>query len=360
MQNSNFFRNVFIRIEYPEKQMIKIAIDEMILKIKEKSNLSEQEIIERMDAKVKQLSGLISREGAAHIVANELGIKLFDAFSGKLQIKNIADGLRDVETVGRVQRIFPVTEFNRESGTGKVASMIIADETGSIRIVLWNEQAELSLTAKAGDVVKIKSGYVRKRNEQLEVHLNQRSKFIVNPPDETVPEIVAKTVNASSEVSPVKRISISSAKNGEQCEMMGAAVQVFEPRFYEMCSECRRKLKSNAEGLYCETHGKITSPGYGCIINFILDDGTGTMQIVCFKEQAAELLKMNDEQMLGLKDFPERFEEAKKALLGSHVKIRGKVVENKNFDRTELIAQKADASPDPAEEIALLKTELNR
>ena len=69
--------------------MIKIHLSQIIEKIKEKSALTEEEINSRIKQKMEQLSGLISEEGAAHIIANELGIKLFEAVSGKLQIKNI-------------------------------------------------------------------------------------------------------------------------------------------------------------------------------------------------------------------------------------------------------------------------------
>jgi len=235
--------------------MIKIPFDEIIAKIKERSGLSEQEILSRMDEKVKQLSGLISREGAAHIVANELGIKLFDAVSGRVQIKNILAGMRDVETVGRVQKVFPITEFSRESGSGKVASFMLADETGIIRVVLWNEQAELALKINANDIVKIKSGYVRERNRQLEVHINQRSKVIVNPPDETVPEISMAMESQARQHS--QRKKISELKEGDSCELFGTIVQVFDIRFYESCPECKRRLKGGTDGFFCETHGPI-------------------------------------------------------------------------------------------------------
>ena len=85
--------------------MIKIPYEEIVLKINEKSKMPVSEIDERVEKKLKQLSGLISKEGAAHIVANELGIKIFEPLSGKLQIKNILNGMRDVETVGKVLQV---------------------------------------------------------------------------------------------------------------------------------------------------------------------------------------------------------------------------------------------------------------
>ena len=80
-------------------KMIRLSYDEIIAKIKEKSSLSESELSGRIEGKMSQLAGLVSREGAAHIVASELGIKLVDQLSGRLQIKNILNGMRDVETV---------------------------------------------------------------------------------------------------------------------------------------------------------------------------------------------------------------------------------------------------------------------
>src|SRR3989338_8000605 len=92
--------------------MIKIPYEQIIEKIKIESGISEDELDEKINAKMKQLSGLISREGAAHIVANELGIKLFENVTGKLQIKNIVPGLRNVETVGKVLQAYELREFN--------------------------------------------------------------------------------------------------------------------------------------------------------------------------------------------------------------------------------------------------------
>ena len=67
--------------------MIKIPYEEIVLKINESTKMPASEIEERVEKKLKQLSGLISKEGAAHIIANELGVKLFEASGGKLEIK---------------------------------------------------------------------------------------------------------------------------------------------------------------------------------------------------------------------------------------------------------------------------------
>ena len=122
--------------------MIRISYDDLINKITEKTGYTKETVEDLINKKVKQLSGLITKEGAAHIVANELGIKLVDKVSGRLQIKNVLVGMRDVEIVGLVKNNFGVREFSTEKRKGKVASLIIADETGTIRVVLWNDMAD--------------------------------------------------------------------------------------------------------------------------------------------------------------------------------------------------------------------------
>ena len=141
--------------------MIKIPYEEIILKINEKTQMQVSEIEDRIERKMKHLSGLISKEGAAHIVANELGVKVFEPLSGRLQIKNILTGMRDVETVGKVLQIYGVKEFANETRSGKVASLLIGDETGTIRVVLWGSQADNVANIMQGDVIKVLSGYVR-------------------------------------------------------------------------------------------------------------------------------------------------------------------------------------------------------
>ena len=50
--------------------MIKVPLSTIIEKIKENSNLTIDDINSKIKEKMDQLSGLISDEGAAHIIAN--------------------------------------------------------------------------------------------------------------------------------------------------------------------------------------------------------------------------------------------------------------------------------------------------
>ncbi len=140
--------------------MIKMEFSQIVNTIKEHSNLGEEEINGKIKQKMDSLSGLISKEGAAHIVANELGIKIFQT-TGKLKIKDMLSGVRNIETAGKVLNVSEVREFQTGERHGKVGNFLMGDETGVIRVVLWQDQADKLLRLKPNDIVRIKDNAAR-------------------------------------------------------------------------------------------------------------------------------------------------------------------------------------------------------
>ena len=208
--------------------MYKIPLPEIKEKLVRSGKITSEELEQRLKKKINDLAGLISEEGAAHIIANELGIELFAASQGRLKAKEVYAGMRDVSIVGKVMRKFEMREFAKGESTGKVCSFILGDETGTIRIVLWNEQVELANKFKEEDIVLISNAYVRENRDNKEIHLGNRGELVINPPGETVG--VVKPVSAS-----FSRKKIEELKDGEDgVELMGTVVQVFDPRFFNV------------------------------------------------------------------------------------------------------------------------------
>ncbi|MBI2133334.1 hypothetical protein HYU11_01490 [Candidatus Woesearchaeota archaeon] len=331
--------------------MLKFSFDELVAKIKEKSGLDEEEIRNKVESKVKQLSGLVSREGAAHILANELGIRLFEQQSGKLEIKNILSGMRDVEIIAKATAIYETRTFNSNGREGKLSSLMAADETGQIRIVLWGGQADNSSKIKPGDIIKIKGGYVKDRNSSNEIHLNERGKLIINPEGETVNVEIKPQASARKQLSQLEGTENS-------VEVIATLIQVFEPRYFEVCG-CGKKLRQSEKGPVCEQHG-ITKPEYSYVLNGFIDDGTDSIRAVFFRDQAQNLLGKSHEELLQYKDAPELFENIRNEVLGSNVKIRGRASKNEMFNRVEIIANHVIVNPDPQPEIERLEREIEQ
>ncbi len=321
--------------------MIRIPLPDMLSRIKEKTGLSEAELMAKIDAKCVALAGLISKEGAAHIIANELGVKLLEG-SGK--IRDLLPGMRNAEILGRVTQIFDVRDFQRADGSaGKVGSFLIGDDTGVVRIVCWGDQAETVKQLTAGLPLKITAGMVRENQRGYkEVHLNESSKVIPNP-KEKVPEINKPTRKTLKELQ----------EGEEQVEIMGTVVQVFDPKFFEVCPQCGTRLKEVEGQWACNEHGTL-APDYSYLVNIFLDDGTDNMRIVLFRNQAERLLGKTKEQMVGFRISPETFEPLKTELLGEQFRFLGKAKKNAFFDRLEFIANQVYKAQ-PEEELARLQ-----
>ena len=330
--------------------MIKIPYEEIVLKINEKTQMSVAEIEERVDRKLKQLSGLISKEGAAHIVANELGVKIFEQLSGKLQIKNILSGMRDVETVGKVLQVSDAREFMKGDALSKVASILIGDETGTIRVVMWGSQADNAANLGINDIVKVVGGYVRENNNRKEIHLNDRSQLILNPKGEIVSEVFVETKQGNRKE--IKNLN----ENDNEVELLGTIVQVFDIKFYEICPRCGKRAKPSIDLFECPEHGNVI-PAYAYVLNAVLDDGTETIRCVFFRNQLDRLINLNQEQILKFKSEPAEFEAVKNNLLGTIVKLNGRTNKNSMFNRLEFITQQVDTNPNPEEELKRLNSQ---
>jgi len=327
--------------------MIKIPYEEIILKINEKTQMSVNEIEERIDRKLKQLSGLISKEGAAHIVANELGVKVFEPLSGRLQIKNILTGMRDVETLGKVLQVYEIKEFSTETRSGKVASILIGDETGTIRVVLWGSQADNVANLEQGFIIKVLGGYVRENNGRKEIHLNDRSQLIINPKDEMVNDVAVDLSKIRKEIKELD-------ESHNDVDLLGTIVQVFDLRFYETCPKCGKRAKQSTDLFVCNEHGNVI-PAYAYVLNAVLDDGTETIRCVFFRTQVERLLNMAQEQLLKFQKEPAEFEAVKNDLLGTIVKLNGRTNRNSLFNRLEFIVNYVDTNPNPEEELKRLQ-----
>lgn len=306
--------------------------------MREKTQLSDADLMKKIDEKCASLNGLISKEGAAHIIANELGVKLLE---GGGKIRDLFPGMRNADVLGRVTQVFETREFQRADGTGgKVGSFLVGDDSGLVRIVCWGNQADLLKDLAPGMPIKIQGGMVRENQRGYkEVHLNESSKINTSP-QEKVPEVGKMQRKTLKEL----------AESDEQVEVMGTIVQVFDPKFFEVCPQCNSRLKE-ADGQWaCGEHGAVM-PDYSYLVNVFLDDGTENLRVVLFRNQAERLLEKTKEQMVAYRVAPESFEPLKTQLLGEQYKFVGRAKKNTFFDRLEFIAnQVKKASPD--EELA--------
>ena len=94
---------------------------------------------------------------------------------GGATIDSLAMGQSDVTVAGVVLDTEPVRTFDRDDGSeGRVANIAIGDETGRVRITLWDEMTDAVERVEPGDTVEVVDGYVRERDGDLELHVGNK------------------------------------------------------------------------------------------------------------------------------------------------------------------------------------------
>lgn len=161
--------------------MTMLTLEETIeLILKHRSDYERSDILELIDEKRQELGpDVINDESAAMIVARELGVDLHRAApKARTKIKDITEPNKSASIIAKVARIGDVKTFTKKdgSGEGKLASLELADDTGRIRLVLWDERTEMLLedVLEEGQVIQVIKAYVRPGlGGTLELHLGR-------------------------------------------------------------------------------------------------------------------------------------------------------------------------------------------
>lgn len=209
----------------------------------EKCNKSREEIEEMVEQKRLEFGGLISAEGAAHIIAKDFGI----SFSNEsTKIADIRSSPASVE--GVVESVLSFREFEKNGRKGKVANVVLSDGTGSIRTVLWDKDAELVATGRLGEgsVVKLANAMVKVREGVKELTPGRFGSIDV-----------LESRNAGF------RKYISLLAENQQAEVRGCLVRVFDSKPFFM--------HNGKEAL---------------VVRGVVDDGTASIRCVFFGEAA--------------------------------------------------------------------------
>lgn len=292
--------------------MLQGNYDQIIKLISEQSNLPVEEIERKIEARRAKLSGLISKEGAAQIIASELGINFEKQ---KMKISSLLSGMKRINIVGKIIKMNRVAEYNKNGKQGKIGSFLLADETSNIRVVLWDTN-HISLIEKGiikeGDSVELSSGDVRNN----ELHIGSFGDVKLSTA--VLGSVVEKPVVQSKQ--------IGKMQPNDNISSRAFIVQIFGPTFYNVCPECNKRT---SETNTCETHGNVI-PKRNAILTLILDDGSGNIRAVLFTEQIKKIAAPEELESV------ETFMPKRQELLGKEMIIEGNVRKNKLTEASEI------------------------
>lgn len=328
--------------------MATLVYEEIVRKICSEKQIQESEVHGRVKEKLQQLSDLISKEGAAHIVANELGVKVYEIpknLGRRITVSELNPAFKGVEMLVKILKIYEVRTFKTAAREGRVLNLFVGDETGACRLVLWDEKQIKEVEEgfiKEGMTLKVMNCYVRENTfSGKEVHMGSQATWMINPAGESLGTVVSAP-NTPSFAAPPKK-AIKDLQENELALIVGTIVQIFEPRFYDGCSSCGKKVTFAGEGFACATHGTVMSVPQP-VLNMVFDDGTDNIRVVCFRDAAKTVLELDDVSVL--KESPDAFREVQRKVAGKQLKIQGKIQKNTFFNRLEMTANSvSNANP---------------
>jgi replication factor A1 len=172
----------------------------------------------------------------------------------EVKVKDVKEGMRDVSIQGVVSGVSNVRTFSRPDGrNGRVASLFLRDDTGEIRVSLWNEKTDDIDRIKKGNAIKIAGAYTKEGfNDSVEIHCSSSARMEVQEETEDLPEI-------ESEPMPLEKLEDSM----QSVDVEGKVTRNFGKR----------------------TFARLNG-GEGKVANLMISDGTAETRLVLWGDSA--------------------------------------------------------------------------
>ena len=96
-----------------------------------------------------------------------------------VDIKDLHDGMKRVSVEAKVVEKGDPREVKSrfKDETYRIVDAVVADETGSIKLTLWNEQIE---QVNVGDNIKIDNGYVTSFKSEMQLNVGKFGKLTIS------------------------------------------------------------------------------------------------------------------------------------------------------------------------------------
>jgi micrococcal nuclease len=111
-------------------------------------------------------------------------VKNINHKGSNIQVKDIEENMRNINIRGKVEKVSEIRDFVRNDGShGRVGSFSISDETGTIRVVVWDKNCSLLSQSNfaVGRQVKILDAYSKINTfygkNEIEIHFGKFSRL---------------------------------------------------------------------------------------------------------------------------------------------------------------------------------------
>ena len=256
--------------------------------------------------------------------------------------KNIGDldeDDMDVIVVGRIIELNDIHKFDRDSGdTGSVRNIEIADETGSLKVVLWDDDAKREY--ELGQSIKIQNPRLSlDMDNRIEANVN-RSTAILEPSESEIEKL--PTYEELMEAIYVPKPIEALAEDDVNVCVTGTIEEIDPSRILlKKCPNCNSNVDGSEDEYICDNCGHVfDEPKYTLMIPTRIADDTGSISVTFFDRLAEELIGMKKEEVISLVDDGYGIEGKLEDLNGQTIEIIANVSFNEYSEENRLNPKK--------------------
>ena len=134
-------------------------------------------------ARVRDGGGIeVHTSWATAVEVLDVGVEPLVPVSHWTKLADLRDGMRSVNVAARVAQTGVVREFTRRDGsTGRVASVLLEDDSGTVRLSLWGDDVDRLGDMHVGAVVTVENGYTRMGLGTVGLNVGQSGRLTINP-----------------------------------------------------------------------------------------------------------------------------------------------------------------------------------
>ena len=238
----------------------------------------------------------LSEEQASALFIPELSTLEKTLYDYK-KISDLEDEEQDVIIIGRIIELNELRHFDRDNGDqGSVRNIEIADDTGSIKVVLWDDDAKRDF--EIGQAIKLQNPRLSlDMDNRVEANVN-RSTAILEPSESELAKLPSheELMEAIYVSKPIEALT----EDDRNVSVAGTIVEVSTNKnILKKCPNCNENIEESEDEFKCDYCGLVYDvPKYILMIPTRISDDTDEIQVTFFDKLAEELLGQKKEEII--------------------------------------------------------------
>ena len=280
----------------------------------------------------------LSEEQASNMFIPELAT-LEKALYEYKKIEDLDEDEEDTIIIGRIIELYDMREFDRDNGdTGYVRNIEIADDTGAVKVVLWDKDAKREL--EMGQALKI-------QNPRLSLDMDNQLQATVSGGTTILDPSEKEIDNLPSQEELMESIFVSKPieallEDDTNVHITAQIKEVFTDRILlKKCPNCHESVEESEDEYICDNCGHtFDEPDYTLMIPTRVEDETGEISVTFFGNLAEQLIDKDKSEIISLAGEGYGIEDKLQDLVGITIEIIANVSFNEYTEENRLNPKK--------------------